>query len=84
MSRVDGDRESAAGLPGLLVFVALDEVVAVLRPPAAITAPPSSVPSRPTVDVLSVGRSLGLSVGSLGGLVIIWSKVGSGFELDCN
>lgn len=52
--------------------------------PAAIPATPSSAPSRPAVDALSRGRSLGLSAGSLGGLVIIWSKAGSGFELDCN
>lgn len=52
--------------------------------PAAITTTPSSLPSRPTVEALSRGRSLGLSAGSLGGLVIIWSKAGSEFELDCN
>lgn len=52
--------------------------------PAAITTTGSSVPSRPAVEVLSRGRSLGLSAVSLGGLVIIWSKAGSGFELDCN
>lgn len=49
-----------------------------------ITTTPSSVPSRPIDEDLSRGRSLGLSVVSLGGLVIIWSKAGSGFELDCN
>ncbi len=52
--------------------------------PAAITMIPSSVPSRPAVEALSRGRSFGLSAGSLGGLVISWSKAGSEFELDCN
>lgn len=80
MSGAEGEGDSAAGLPGLLVLVALVDGAGV---PAVITAP-SSTPSRPTVEALSRGRSLGLSAGSLGGLVIIWSKAGSEFELDCN
>lgn len=52
--------------------------------PAEITITPSSVPSLPAEGALSRGRSFGLSAGSLGGLVISWSKAGSEFELDCN
>lgn len=51
--------------------------------PAATTSP-SSVASRPGVAGLSREGSLALSAGSLGGLVNIWSKGGSEFELDCN
>lgn len=83
MSGAEGDGDSAAGLPGLLAFVVVVDG-ALLGVPAPITTTPSSVPSRPTVEALSRGRSFGLSTGSLGGLVIIWSKAGSGFELDCN
>lgn len=86
-SGAEGDGDSAAGLPGLLVFVVVVVVDGAGTPPgvpAAITTTPSSLPSRPTVEALSRGRSLGLSAGSLGGLVIIWSKAGSEFELDCN
>lgn len=80
MSGAEGEGDSAAGLLGLLVLVALVDGAGV---PAVITTP-SSTPSRPTVEALSRGRSLGLSAGSLGDLVIIWSKAGSEFELDCN
>lgn len=84
-SGADGDGDSAAGLPGLLVFVVVEDGAgAPPGVPAAITTTPSSAPSRPTVEALSRGRSLGLSAESLGGLVIIWSKAGSEFELDCN
>lgn len=85
MSGAEGDGESAAGLPGLLVLmvVLVDEAGGQPGVPALMTTP-SSTPSRPTVEALSRGRSLGLSAGSLGGLVIIWSKGGSEFELDCN
>lgn len=67
-----------------MLLVVVDGAGAPPDVPAAITTTPSSVPSRPTVEALSRGRSLGLSAGSLTGLVIIWSKAGSGFELDCN
>lgn len=87
-SVVEGDGDRVAGLPGLLVFVVVvvEEGGAVAPPgvPAAITTTPSSVPSRPAVADLSSGRSFALSAGSLGGLVNIWSKGGSEFELDCN
>lgn len=53
-------------------------------PAAAASTSPSSVASRPGAADLSRGRSLALSAGSLGGLVNIWSKGGSEFELDCN
>lgn len=68
----------------MFVVVVLDGAGPVPGVPGAITTTPSSVPSRPAVEALSRGRSLGLSAGSLGGLVIIWSKAGSEFELDCN
>lgn len=80
VSGAEGDGDSAAGLPGLLVLVALVDGAGV---PAVITTP-SSMPSRPALEALSWEGSLGLSAGSLGGLVIIWSKVASEFELDCN
>lgn len=87
-SEVEGDGEKAAGLPGLLVFTVVvvveGEAVAPLGVPAATNTIPSSVPSRPAAAALSRGRSFALSVGSLGGLVNIWSKGGSEFELDCN
>lgn len=85
-SVAEGDGDSAAGLPGLLAFVVavVDGAGAPTGVPAAITTTPSSAPSRPAMEALSRGRSLGLSAGSLGGLVIIWSKAGSEFELDCN
>lgn len=76
----DGDGDRAAGLPGLLELVVL--VVGAGVP--AVIPTPSSAPSRPAAEALSRGRSFGLSAGSLGGLVIIWSKAGSEFELDCN
>lgn len=52
--------------------------------PAAASTSPSSAASRPGAADLSRGRSFALSAGSLGGLVNIWSKGGSEFELDCN
>lgn len=67
-----------------MFVVAADGAGAPPGVPAEIAATPSSLPSRPAVEALSRGRSLGLSAGSLGGLVIIWSKAGSEFELDCN
>lgn len=67
-----------------MFVVVVDGAGAPLGVPAAITTTLSSVASRPAVEALSRGRSLGLSAGSLGGLVIIWSKAGSEFELDCN
>lgn len=68
----------------MFVVEVVDEAGAPPGVPADITTTPSSAPSRPTVEALSRGRSFGLSAVSLGGLVIIWSKAGSGFELDCN
>ncbi|TNN59119.1 hypothetical protein EYF80_030653 [Liparis tanakae] len=75
------DRDSAAGLPGLLALEA-DAAEAPPGAPAAGPTPPASAPSRPALDALSRGRSFGLSAGSLGGF--IWSKAASGFALDCN
>lgn len=70
----------------MLAVVVVVEGGAVAPPgvPAATITTPSSVPSRPAVAVFSRGRSFALSAGSLGGLVNIWSKGGSEFELDCN
>lgn len=73
-----------AGLLGLLALeTTVEGVEALPEVPVAITRTPSSAPSRPTMDTLS-NRSFGFSAGSLPDLDVIWSKTGSGFELDCN
>lgn len=68
----------------MFAVVVVVEGGAVAPPGVPTNTSPSSVPSRPAVAGLSRGRSFALSAGSLGGLVNIWSKGGSEFELDCN